>query len=453
MLSKDFENYELRMKKLSLESREHFLKSKKIFENEYEASLNSLLPDDILGTKKSIALLFSIEHSEKLADWIEPHNQEILKNSIIQVCNSLPLSGDIKNILAQSLLSQIHGKTLNTTQVLPQSNIQRDPLFPILEDIFRDWQISEEEFLLLQHHYNENSTFSDTLESISSASKKTVEWEIWELSATNFNERKELFESEFSVPLQNLKQRGFRVTPIIAFVSKSYYKPKNRFERDKNRLRRTWKIALLKLLWIRFGSFDIEAVLNQFENCESFEDFFILFYKLFEVLDEDEEAQRSYHVQEEKELVVNILEDAKQKKEKILKWEKATATISSLISETDWLLEEWMLERMLDDGTHFIGNEIHFQHEQDMAWIYAEEDEKSEDIEEENPKWLIDSGNTLEWNYEKLKEYFFELDEKKRWAFKIWDYDEIDRINDELIRVESQITKISKLLAWDDYLE
>jgi len=55
------------MKKLSLESRELFEKSKKIFEDEYEQALNTLLPDDILGTKKSIALVFTIEHSENLA--------------------------------------------------------------------------------------------------------------------------------------------------------------------------------------------------------------------------------------------------------------------------------------------------------------------------------------------------------------------------------------------------
>jgi hypothetical protein len=64
MLSKDFENYELRMKKLSEESREFFIESQKIFENEYAESLSALLPDDILGTKKDIALIFCVEHSE-----------------------------------------------------------------------------------------------------------------------------------------------------------------------------------------------------------------------------------------------------------------------------------------------------------------------------------------------------------------------------------------------------
>jgi len=449
LLSKDFENYELRMKKLSLESRELFEKSKKIFEDEYEQALNTLLPDDILGTKKSIALVFTIEHSENLASWTETSNEDILKKSIIKVCNSLPLNGDIKNILAHSLLSQVNGKSLNSSQVLPQSNIQRDPLFPILEDIFKDWQISGEEFLLLQHHYNKHSSFTDSLESISSTSKKAVKWEIGELSATNFSERKELFESEFSVPIQNLKKRGYKVAPVISFVSKSYYKPKNRFEKDKNRLRRTWKIALLKMLWIRFWSFDIESVLQQFDNCESFEDFFLLFYKLFEIIGEDDEAQTSFHAKEEKELVTSILEDADQKKEKILKWEKATANISSIISETDWQLEEWMLEKILESWTHFIGSDIHFWHEDDMAWIYAEDNEREDEDEEEDEKEQIDPWNTLEWNYEKLKEYFFELDDLKRQAFASWDYDEIDRINDKLIRLESQLIKIWKLL-WRD---
>jgi hypothetical protein len=101
---------------------------------------------------------------------------------------------------------------------------------------------------------------------------------------------------------------------------------------------------------------------------------------------------------------------------------------------------------MLDD-THFIGQEVHFAHEIDMAGVYAEATQVQQEREEDAIDEIIESTDTLQGKYEALKEYFFELDDLKRKAFARGDFEEIDRLNDILFRLDSQLQKISLLLG------
>ena len=66
---------------------------------------------------------------------------------------------------------------------------------------------------------------------------------------------------------------------------------------------------------------------------------------------------------------------------------------------------------------------------------------------EEDERDVIDSGDTLEGNYERLKEYFHEVDEDKRKAFLQWRFDSVDSINEKLVSVQSKIEKIAKLIG------
>ena len=121
------------------------------------------------------------------------------------------------------------------------------------------------------------------------------------------------------------------------------------------------------MLQMRFGSIDAEKLLVQFDQCETFQEMFLLLYKLFEVLWEDSETQESFQVLEETMLIEKLVIKAEDTKEKILDWEKITADISSLISDTDAELEEWILEKILEDDTHFHGDEILFA--QTKIWL------------------------------------------------------------------------------------
>lgn len=446
MIQKDFENYELRLKRLSEESREFFEQSQKIFEEQYSEKLNYIFPEDILGTKKNLKNIFCVLSTEELQNSLWSQSDDVLLKSIALLSKTLPLSQQMQQVFSQSMRSILYTTKLDVSQFIQNWDISRDPLFPLLEDIFADGHISPEEFLLIQQHYAKEQSFHNSLEHISKKWKQSITQELWSLSHSTLWERKELFEQEYASSLEALKNKWFQITPIIAYVSKSYYKTTKRYESPEKRLKRTWKMALLRMLQIRFGSFNIEDMLRQFDSCESFEDFFLLLYKLFEIIGEDEEAQKLFQVAEEKNVIQSLCEDAKTRKEKILKWERVTAKISNIISEIEDQWELWLLDEMLKNSTHFIGEEIHFAHgeQENMAWIYADSDDEEENNEEDD---IIDSWDTLQWNYERLKEYFFELDDKKRKAFAVWNYDEIDRINDVLFRVESKIEKLSKLLG------
>jgi hypothetical protein len=51
-----------------------------------------------------------------------------------------------------------------------------------------------------------------------------------------------------------------------------------------------------------------------------------------------------------------------------------------------------------------------------MAGIHAEASETEEDDEDEDDD-IIDTGDTLRGNYERLKDYFQEIEKQKRKAF------------------------------------
>lgn len=235
-----------------------------------------------------------------------------------------------------------------------------NPDFPLIESIFADGKLSQEEFFLIQQHYQLSQSLTSSLQKISPRSRQNIEQEQAQLSVSTRSLRKQEFESEYAASLQHLEVRGYQVQQVVPFVAQSYYRPKNRFESSKERLKRTWKIALLKLIQTRFGNINIEALLKKFELCESFEDFFLLLYKLFEILEEDSEAQTSFHQREEKDEVHNLLQEAQARKQKILAGEKVTARIGELFAQDEAHMEQAVLDKLLLDDTHFIGQEVHF---------------------------------------------------------------------------------------------
>jgi len=66
MLPKDFENFDLRLKKLREESREDFERAEKIFEEHFKQTLESIFPRDVLGVKRYISGFFSVGYIDIL---------------------------------------------------------------------------------------------------------------------------------------------------------------------------------------------------------------------------------------------------------------------------------------------------------------------------------------------------------------------------------------------------
>lgn len=63
----------------------------------------------------------------------------------------------------------------------------------MLEDIFADGRMSQEEFLLLQQHYKTTPSLQKNLEHISPTSKKNISQEISRMHLSSLAERKNLF--------------------------------------------------------------------------------------------------------------------------------------------------------------------------------------------------------------------------------------------------------------------
>lgn len=83
-----------------------------------------------------------------------------------------------------------------------------------------------------------------------------------------------------------------------------------------------------------------------------------------------------------------------------------------------------------------------------MAGVYAQAIAQTED-EEENQADQYDLSESIEENYERLKNRFFALDEEKRQAFAHGNYDCIDLLNIRLAEIESRLDKITKILKID----
>lgn len=450
MLSKDFENFELRLIKLREESWEHFEKAEKIFEQHYKKWLERIFPRDVLWAKKYIAGYFEIAYVDELVIWKSPDIRALFESSVGKVIRALPLSGEKQKELRESIIRLWDISEHIDTYITENSDISRDPFFALVEDFSMDGDISQEEFVILKNSYEHEGDFIKALESLPESVRNLFHRHIAEIFSSENTQKREAFESEYSSELALLQKKGLNIEPVIIFVSRVYYRNPGklkRYEHPKRRLRRTFKLALLRLLRAKLGNIDAEIFLKRFEEGESFEDFFTLLYKLLEVIDENPSKQEVYSVLKLEEKVESLVYSAEETKQKILEGDKVTANISSLIGETDASLEEWLLEKVLDDDTHFHGDEIHFAHgDDDMAWIYASQSQKEDDDELDD---IIDEGDTLRGNYERLKEYFREVDEEKRQAFLEWNYDEIDIYNEKLMRIESRIEKIWKLL-WEE---
>lgn len=451
MLPKDFENFELRLKTLREESKESVERAETLFEEKYAPQLKNVFPRDILWAKKYIAGSFIIAYNDISLWGEEPNISDIFQKSVEKVVAILPMSLERKKSLSRHILELWENSVTLDQYFKRTDDISRDPFFALVEDFALDGDISREEFLLLEESYSKSWNFLWALEALPVDMRELFGRHLTKLLWGDMWERQKAFEAEYHKELQWYAKQGFNMWPFIRFVSRSYYKTPGKLRKNEHpqrRLRRTMKMALLRLLRLKLGNVDAERILEQFESGEIFEDFFKLLYKLLEVLDENPWSKEVFTLFETVEETEAEVMSAEQTREKILAWDRLTANISWLVGRLDGELEEGVLSKILEDDTHFHGDEVQFWHGEDMAWVYAKTTEVQQDEEEED--LLIDEWDTLEGNYERLKDYFHEVDDKKRKAFALWDYEAIDEYNDELIILESKIEKIAKLIGKED---
>lgn len=454
MLSKTFENFEAKLIKLTEESLEDFKSAENIFQQNYKARLEEIFPRDVLGAKKLITGNFIIEYVNRIHTWANIDTKQIFTESVNHVIWTLPLNfrrkqSLIKNILSLSELSEpLH------SYFAAKDDISRDPFFVLVEDFSMDGDISKEEFVLLEQSYQSEKDFITALEVLPENIRALFHAHIELTLNSEHSSKKSEFEWEFSTELQALKDKGINTQAVVVFVSKYYYKTPGKykkFEHPKRRMRRTFKIALLKLLRTKLGNINAQIMLERFERWEWFEDFFMILFKLLEIVDENPQSEELFSIlQLDEELQADVF-SAEENKQKILAGESLVMKIANLFSK--WnnkneqkQLDEDLLDKILDVSTDIVWEDIYFNREIQNAWIYADSD-RSQQEEDQDEKEKIDY-DTLSPHvaYELLQYEFQKLEEAKRQAFLEWNYDDIDRFNDDLLMIESKLTKLCIIL-------
>lgn len=452
MLNKTFENFETKLVKLREESLEDFTAGESKFQEKYSQRLEEIFPRDILGAKKSIAGSFIVSYVDSIHGWWNIDTNEIFQKSVQYVISTLPLSADRKKNLKENILSAADLSESLHSYFAAKDDISRDPFFALVEDFSIDWDISKEEFLLLQQSYESQGDFLKALEVLPESIKTMFHSHIEMSLSHDINSKRWEFESEFSTELASLRDKGINVEPVIVFVSKSYYKTPGKYkkyEHPMRRMRRTFKIALLKLLRAKLWNIDAQIILERFESWEKFEDFFMLVFKLLEVVNEDPNSQEIYSILKLDEEIQDDVFTAEENKQKILAGESLVMKIASLFwkwTHKEWEeeLEDWILDKLLDENTDIVWEDIYFNREQENAWIYAKSWEEDQSEQEDEIDYDSISPSVA---YEMLQHQFHSVEEEKRKAFLEWEYDEIDVFNEKLLTIESKLSKLCLILG------
>lgn len=451
MFPKDLENYELRLKNFREESKDNYEIAEKYVEGKYKGILEEVFPRDVLGAKRMILWISILEYWEQLLQWSIGDIVEIFDAALKQSIQTLPLSEENKISLKKNISSYISFSQEREQILEKTSDISREPFFALVEDFALDGEISREEYMVLKNQYEKEWDFIKALETLPQNIRELFHAHISMSLEQNLGNKKELFQSEYHNELQALTKKWIDIDAVVFYVSRFYYKTPGRYrkyEHPKRRLRRTMKLALLKLLRMKLWNIEAEKILQRFEEGECFEDYFMILFRLLEVLDENPSKKEIHQVLENIDELDSQVHKAEETKNKILVGESLIMNIAWLLWLIDTKIHEKgidveLLEKVLDTSTDIVWDEIHFNRESDeeMAWIYAE---TSESLEEDDEYKELNYASP-EVSYEILSRKFHKTEEKKRRAFAEGRFDDIDLYNEELLVLETKLEKLLKI--------
>ncbi len=456
MLQKDKENLELKLQRLKDEAKEDFFEAQQIFLEEYEEVLEWLLSRENFWLKSRVTAYFEIMYVDRKRSWISLDMRDIFQKSLEKALNNLPLSPQKKQAL-QDLILKLQISYQPRSELYHHSEqLIHDPYFPLIEDIAIDGGITKEEFLALEFSYMRNAwDMKSALDILSPQTRALLRTAIDSYENLDPSESEALFRQEYSSEIQVLEKKWEEISHTLSFIARSYYKNPGRYkkyEHPKRRLKRTMKLALLRLLRKKLGNIDAESILERFENGETFLDFFTLIFEILEILPENPQGHEVYTVSNSLEEAEKLLSKASSTQEKILSWQKLTTSVSSLISKTDAELDSAVLTRILNDSTDFVWEEIHFRVPEVYAWILSEWkktqlwDQEKEDDEEKEEDY---SQLSVRWAFEAIKEDFSKLEREKTKAFLEGRYEDIDLYNERLFTMQRKLEKLAVIL-WEE---
>ena len=191
-----------------------------------------------------------------------------------------------------------------------------------------------------------------------------------------------------------------------------------------------FKIAFLRLYRLKYSGIDINEILRKIESLDDLDSMISLLLKFFEELKENPVLQKDYVVSDEIEETENLLNEAEENKEKSLFTEENVIKASELLEEVENKLTNADLEKILSEDVDLVWENFIDRSVGKLKEAKEKIEEKSEEIDEDD-----------------LLKIF---EEQKRLMFLDGNYDEIDNLNIELIKVLKNLEKMKKLLwIWD----
>lgn len=490
------ENLEIKLKNAREENAEVFEQVEKNYSTDYKDFVDSFFKTDVLWAKKSISAFYQLEafnhatknesvdkKSTKILEKIpQEKSKEILEKALEKGLKILPLKLEQKEKIQRQILV-LDWKKNEFNEIFEKNwDFLNDQNYPIIQDLASQKALDKSDILTIFSKYQTTKDIRLSLDWVSHSKRELVKKYFYQANSTNKEERVSSFSSEFGSDIKWLEKHfDWPVIDwVVNFVGRNFFKMKpykKTIESKKMRLRRTFKMALLKLLRIKYSWFNVEKLLKQIDSLDDFESMFRLLQKLIEIIPENNELLEKYSVQEQVDEVEEIIIEAEWNKEKILAWEELTVKACTLINDTEQKLDKKTLDKILDDDTDIVWDEFKFRWSSEVltkqkdslvfknnwwnlfdwwetqqinAWILSEKNEEQKTLEgcEKNSEEDIEVWeDELEQKYQELKDEYNKLEKKKQNIFASWEFELLDEINEDILSLMVKLEKISLLIG------
>jgi len=439
-MKNNLENLELKLLQTRKENAEKLDKIETKFKKEFSSFFDILLENDNLWFKRFVSVYFQLE---KL-DNENKDDLDILTNSINKALEIFPINKEKKVLFEKELAKLIGSKDIVESNFLKISDLHKNHNFPILWDLERIWFINNNDLLKVSLKYKESKNFLESIKVLEAEKFELIKSNYFELNDTNKEERIENFSLDFKEEISNSKVLSI-YPKVLKFIWKNYsrLRLKNKVESKKDRLRRMFKIAFLKLYRLKYSGIDINSVLNKIDSLEDLDEMLNLLLKFFEVLKQNPNLQKDYIVSEDIDEINELETEAEENKEKILFSEKNTIKASEVLEKADKYLTENDLEELLWENVDLVWENFILRKKVENSWIYENENDLL-DLEQEDEE--LEEEINIEEYYEELKIEYDKLEKKKLKLFLNWEYDLLDKINEELLNLLVKLEKLEKII-------
>jgi len=462
MKKNNLENLEIKLKNARESNEKAFEKFEKIFNENYKKFVENIFKTDILWVKRIIWAVFQLELLNG------KNNNDAFQIAVEKAITTLPLSVEKKEKLKNKIL-KLDNKKQNLSEIFTKNtNLKKDKNFPIIESLIERKILDNSDLLAISSNFSKKWNIKNSLDLLTKEKKEIIKEYLYLSNWTNKEEKINSFKNEYSSEIKKIEQKypSNIVNWVVKFVWRSFFKMKpykKNIESRKLRLKRTFKIALLRLLRIKYKWYNVEELIKNINSMQDFESMFKLMIELIDIIPESNELLEKFSLQDEIDETEWLISESEKNKEKILNWEESTIKICELLDSTDKKLDKKTLDKLLEDDVDIIWNEIKIRksikkveliekkqwkiinwHFYESILEKNEDTEDNDDEEEENEE--LTSENIVE-KYNELKLSFSILDKEKLNYLINDDFENLNTAIEKLAKIQIKLEKIEKLLV------